>query len=156
MAKIDPLDWVATASRRRPQSTGLTDWFPGTVAPARAGLYERHFTDSCDIPIECSLHFWDGSCWLSRDGRPHWRQVGDYPAWRGLTRELHVGQETSLLRGSRGRQEGQGHERRVRAQLVSADPCYVHAVLLEDDPVATIAPFRAGEAGVWHGLSFIG
>ena len=65
------------------------------------------------------MQYWDGEFWLTREGKPHWRQVGDYPAWRGFARELHAGQEIIILRGSRGRQEGQGRERRVRAQLAA-------------------------------------
>ncbi len=66
-----------------------------------------------------------------------------------------VGQEVVLVRGSSGRQEGLGHERRVRARLDRVDGTNVHATLLQDDPYATTAPFKAGEAGLWHGHSFV-
>ncbi|MEJ6003770.1 hypothetical protein [Paucibacter soli] len=66
-----------------------------------------------------------------------------------------VGREVILVRGSRGRNEGAGRERRVRARLDRVDHVNVFATLLEDDPDATCAPFKAGEAGIWHGHSFI-
>ena len=66
-----------------------------------------------------------------------------------------VGREVVLVRGSPGRKEGPGRERRVRARLDKIDPLNVWATLLEDDPDATVAPFKAGEAGIWHGHSFV-
>jgi hypothetical protein len=81
---ICPLAWVAVAEHRAPHKDGLTHWFSGNIAPAREGWYERHFTDSQMVP-DASVQFWNGVNWLSkRGGEPHWRQVGDYPAWRGL------------------------------------------------------------------------
>ena len=155
MPRIDPLEWLSVANLRRPRYEGLTEWHPGTVAPAHVGWYERHFTDSTICEPSVSMHYWDGLRWLTEQGKPHWRQVGDYPAWRGSTRNLRVGQQIVLIRGSRGRREGPGCERRVRAQLIAATAYNVHAVLLEDDALATSSPKRNGEAGVWHGLSFI-
>lgn len=156
MPKIDPTQWLAKVSEYRPQTEGLTAWFSGEVAPARVGWYERFFTDSTVLAADLSMQYWDGQSWLTADGRRHWRQVGDYPAWRGLTRELRKGQEIVLLRGSRGRTNGPGCERRVRALLISATPHNVAAELLQDDPLATVAPQKTGERGIWHGLSFVG
>jgi hypothetical protein len=87
---IDPIAWLAVANQRRPQVTADREWNPGTVAPSRPDWYERHFTDSMIIEVELSLHFWDGRLWrIKPDGRPHWRQLGDYPAWRET--QLHPG-----------------------------------------------------------------
>lgn len=146
---IDPSEWVNLANKLHPSTEGLTAWLPGDVAPVHAGLYERFFTDGK------LMQQWDGQHWLATLDKPHWRQVGAYPAWRGASKPLQAGQEIVLLRGSRGRSNGPGHERRVRARLVSASPSIVEAVLLEDDIAATNAPTKAGETGVWHGLSFI-
>lgn len=66
-----------------------------------------------------------------------------------------VGAEVVLVRGSRGRTTGPGHERKVRARLDSVSAFDVFATLLEDDPIATTAPFKAGESGVWNGHSFV-
>ena len=155
MGKIDPTNWLQVANERKPSSEGLTPWFSGIQMPAHVGWYERHFTDSMLLAPEQSMQYWDGQYWLTAQGRQHHRQVGQYPAWRGLTRNLQPGQEITLLRGSRGRPHGPGCERRVRARLVSATPYNVIATLLDDDPVATTRPTKAGEQGVWHGLSFI-
>lgn len=52
-------------------------WQSGATAPAEPGWYERLFTDGV------LRHWWDGEDWaLSPTARLHWRQVGDYPAWR--------------------------------------------------------------------------
>lgn len=155
MPKIDPQEWLAVARRQRPSTPGLTDWFPGSVAPFHVGWYERFFTDSETIPVEASMQYWDGQRWLISEGWAHWRQVGEYPSWRGATVRLSAGQVVTLLRGSRGRETGLGCGRRVRARLQSATPYAIHAVLLQDDQLAAVAPFKAGEAGVWHGLSFL-
>lgn len=48
-----------------------------------------------------------------------------------------------------------GCERNVRARLDSVSTFDVFATLLEDDPIATIAPFKAGESDVWSGHSFV-
>lgn len=83
---ICPIEWRDKAATRAPSLAHLTDWIDGTQAPVRVGYYERHFTDSliiCD-----SVQYWDGEAWMWRPGAPpHWRQVGDYPAWRGITEE---------------------------------------------------------------------
>jgi hypothetical protein len=82
--KIDPKEWVEIARERAPSPAFMTDWFDGTVAPVHIGWYERHFTDSMSIG-EWSIQYWDGEVWKTTTGMSHWRQVGDYPAWRGLT-----------------------------------------------------------------------
>lgn len=88
VSSIDPRQWVAVANERRPQMPGLTPWFDGTTAPVRLGWYERHFTDSPNIG-DSTMQYWSGKCWMSHPmEKPHWRQVGDYPAWRGLDAEF--------------------------------------------------------------------
>ena len=47
-----------------------------------------------------------------------------------------IGKEIMLVRGSRGRHVGIGHERRVRARLDAVDGMLVQATLLEDEPSA--------------------
>lgn len=87
---IDPMKWLAKTIVDVPPKRYHTRWFPGTVAPVHKGFYERHFTDSfmMEKPF---MHYWDGKVWRSGKGfPPHWRQVGDYPAWRGLTFMGHV------------------------------------------------------------------
>lgn len=66
-----------------------------------------------------------------------------------------LGQEFRLRRGSRGRTVGEGCDRIVRARLDRVENQMVFATLLEDDPLATAAPKKTGESGIWHGLSFI-
>lgn len=84
---ICPIAWLEVANERAPKFGGVTDWIDGTQAPVRVGHYERHFTDSPTIGF-ASMQYWDGSQWLIRGMlKPHWRQVGDYPAWRGITEE---------------------------------------------------------------------
>jgi hypothetical protein len=81
---IDPNEWLTAANQRAPKVRGKTPWFPGATQPDKCGWYERHFTDS----TLCGpfFHYWDGEFWSAQQGgKPHWRQVGDYPAWRGLT-----------------------------------------------------------------------
>lgn len=82
--KIDPIKWLETANQRRPKLPNTTEWFDGTTAPVHAGWYERHFTDSPSIG-DATMQWWDGMSWYARpcDVFPHWRQVGDYPCWRG-------------------------------------------------------------------------
>jgi hypothetical protein len=81
---LDPKPWVNVASTRRPKLPHTTEWFDGTTAPTRPGWYERHFTDSMVIG-DATMQYWDGEFWRNRPhGTAHWRQVGDYPAWRGL------------------------------------------------------------------------
>ena len=58
----------------------MTRWLDGRTKPARAGWYERLFTDGV------FRQHWNGKAWArEKGGPPHWRQVGDYPCWRGLT-----------------------------------------------------------------------
>jgi hypothetical protein len=83
---INPIEWLKTANKRRPKLPHTTEWFNGLTAPMRPGWYERHFTDSPVIG-DASMQWWDGACWyIEPYGLPHWRQVGDYPAWRGLAK----------------------------------------------------------------------
>lgn len=85
--KINPKQWVVTANARRPKLPHTTDWFDGTTAPTRPGWYERHFTDSMIDDGAGSMQWWDGAHWYTApSGLRHWRQVGDYPAWRGKLR----------------------------------------------------------------------
>lgn len=92
---IDPRAWVNVARERMPQHAGVTDWYDGTTHPARRGVYERHFTDSMHSGM-ASMQYWDGKQWIIRGtDKPHWRQVGDYPAWRGLTKQQHDMQKRS-------------------------------------------------------------
>lgn len=89
---ICPIEWLEMANSRAPRACFMTDWIDGTQAPVRVGYYERHFTDSPWIGM-ASMQYWDGIHWRSRDGLIHWRQVGDYPCWRGITEEqakLHI------------------------------------------------------------------
>lgn len=88
---IDPIKWLAVANERAPKFGGVTGWIDGTQAPARVGYYERHFTDSPSIGF-ASMQYWDGEKWLTSTGMVHWRQVGDYPCWRGLTEEQAINQ----------------------------------------------------------------
>ena len=80
---IDPTLWREHARRSAPADPLVTDWLAGTVAPVHIGWYDRFFTDGL------FRHYWDGQVWRARpDCSPHWRQVGDYPAWRGSTSPL--------------------------------------------------------------------
>lgn len=65
-----------------------------------------------------------------------------------------IGKAILLRRGS-GLGKARGCERLVRARLDAVDGIQVHATLLEEDPLATVPPFHAGDGGVWHGLSFV-
>ena len=91
---------AATESRRHPVATatpqfwlahvgtcgvckerGVKDegWACGSAAPPSPGQYERLYTDGT------YRHWWTGEHWASvENGRPHWRQVGDYPCWRPI------------------------------------------------------------------------
>lgn len=56
----------------------VTNWYHGSTSPVRVGYYERHFSDGI------FAQWWDGEFWLTKEGGiRHWRQVGDYPTWRG-------------------------------------------------------------------------
>ena len=82
---IDPAEWARHADGcmvccKHRRQRGVTRWLDGRTKPARAGWYERLFTDGV------FRHYWNGKVWaVLRGGQPHWRQVGDYPCWRGLT-----------------------------------------------------------------------
>lgn len=92
---ICPICWLKIANDRSPKLPFVTDWINGMQAPVRVGYYERYFSDSRDIG-DWSMQYWDGNVWRARpDSRPHWRQVGDYPAWRGLTEDQHNLQESA-------------------------------------------------------------
>lgn len=87
---IDPAKWLARTAAYIPQKRYHTRWFPGTVAPVHKGFYERYFCDS-SLMTAPFFHYWNGKFWSAqKGGSPHWRQVGDYPAWRGLTFMGHV------------------------------------------------------------------
>ncbi|ABD72119.1 hypothetical protein Rfer_4433 (plasmid) [Rhodoferax ferrireducens T118] len=63
-------------------------WVGGEKAPLATGNYERLFVDGVMIQL------WDGESWRSEGAtKPHWRQVGDYPSWRGL--QVGAGQTTT-------------------------------------------------------------
>lgn len=58
-----------------------TLWYPSGTHPAHVGYYERQYCDGV------YLHYWDDKVWRSdKHSAPHWRQVNDYPTWRGLRR----------------------------------------------------------------------
>ena len=82
--KIEPQSWLIIANERAPKSQSVTEWFSGDTTPETNGYYERHFTDGT------MLQRWDGNVWRvhnpaeKRGCAAHWRQVGDYPCWRGL------------------------------------------------------------------------
>lgn len=85
---IDPAEWLKVANARAKKTRRVTPWFPGTTRPVRIGYYERHFTDSQIVDAKYSLHWWDGLVWRATPNSvAHWRQVGDYPCWRGLAQE---------------------------------------------------------------------
>jgi len=82
---IDPIEWLEFAKARAPRPCFMTEWLDGSTHPVRPGYYERHFTDYNLSPM-AGIQYWDGEYWRrAPDAPPHWRQVGDYPAWRGLT-----------------------------------------------------------------------
>lgn len=85
---ISPQDWLTVANERSPKLPFTTGWICGTEAPARIGWYERHFTDSTmEGGEKWSMQYWDGEFWRRGPNQAaHWRQVGDYPCWRGLTK----------------------------------------------------------------------
>lgn len=87
---IKPDDWHKICHRKRASLIDLhnpeaTPWFPGDVAPVHVGWYDRYFTDGM------YRQWWDGTQWMIETSsnqfgvqmQPHWRQVGDYPMWRG-------------------------------------------------------------------------
>lgn len=79
MPRIEPLSWLQVANERDPQRDGMSPWFHGGLSPAQPDFYERHFTDGT------YRHYWCGQGWRSKkDGPLHWRQAGDYPAWRSI------------------------------------------------------------------------
>lgn len=91
---------------------------------------------------------------IHSDGKPRRNGFDLLPAQPHPLASL-VGREVRIVRGSPSRLTAPGHERRVRARLDRVDGEVVFATLLEDDPAATVSPFKAGETGAWHGLSFV-
>lgn len=82
---IEPADWLVEWDRNLRRvieaftTEAVTPWFVGTTKPARPGWYDRMFTDGL------WRMWWSGLAWhAGKGGPPHWRQVGDYPCWRGL------------------------------------------------------------------------
>lgn len=72
--QINPDNWIHEATEREP---GAHAWKSGKTAPEKPGMYERYFTDGI------FRAYWDGEVWLHANRKGvHWRQVGDYPAWR--------------------------------------------------------------------------
>ena len=71
---IDAESWLKKAVGEK--------WQSGTIAPEKKGVYERLFTDGI------FKNYWNGEQWLrltvGEVGLPHWRQIGDYPCWRGV------------------------------------------------------------------------
>lgn len=118
------------------------DGKPARVAARESGYGRR-------VYIACSRIFPDSGT-PRRSGFTHLPPPELSPAIKKL-----LGQEIVLRRGSRGRATGQGCERTVCARLDRVDGIMVFATLLEDDPMASLAPFKANESGLWHGLSFI-
>lgn len=58
-------------------ATAGDGWVSGEQRPKTTGGYERLFVDGVLVQR------WDGESWWSEGSTvPHWRQVGDYPAWR--------------------------------------------------------------------------
>ncbi len=89
---ICPHTWLSIANGRSPKLPFTTPWFDGTTKPERVGFYERHFTDSMmNGGVKWSMQYWDGEVWRigGPSGKVHWRQVGDYTAWRGITKAQH-------------------------------------------------------------------
>lgn len=76
----DAVSFLEVTRRTRPPQRGTTSWISGLEAPVRIGWYDRNYADAM-----CRT-YWNGSQWMTSDAIdafPHWRQVGDYPAWRG-------------------------------------------------------------------------
>lgn len=71
---INPDTWIHEATEQEP---GAHTWKNGRTAPDQPGMYERYFTDGI------FRSYWDGEQWFHANRKSaHWRQVGDYPAWR--------------------------------------------------------------------------
>lgn len=82
---LNPHAWLChvgecAVCHKHVRARGCTPWMSGHTHPSRAGWYERLFIDGV------FRQHWDGVAWRSRiGGIPHWRPVGHYPCWRGLT-----------------------------------------------------------------------
>ena len=71
--------WYKRVTENSVPTADRTPWFAGDTHPVRVGWFERIFIDGV------FRHYWDGQMWLiDKGGEPHWRQIGEYPAWRGL------------------------------------------------------------------------
>ena len=68
---------------------------------------------------------------------------------------MKFGETVILTRGSRGRTSGPGCEREIKARYIGARGNMVYCELLENDPLATVPPYKAGERGYWNGRSFV-
>lgn len=66
-----------------------------------------------------------------------------------------LGKAIVLVRGSSSRLSGPGCKRQVSARLNRVEGGMVFATLLQDDPLAATPPYKSGESGIWHGLSFV-
>jgi hypothetical protein len=98
---ISPLEWLLTANKRRPKLPHTTKWFSGLTSPALPGWYERHFIDSPSIG-DATMQWWDGEFWRANpEWAMHWRQVGDYPCWRGLAEDPSAAKAESPTRKDR-------------------------------------------------------
>lgn len=83
MSEIKADYWLERTVKNFAPDDGMTEWHSGDVAPLYPGYYERCYTDGI------YKHYWDGALWRHNEQSiaSHWRQVGDYPAWRGITRK---------------------------------------------------------------------
>ncbi|WP_126447979.1 hypothetical protein [Sulfuricystis multivorans] len=79
---------------------------------------------------------------------PMWKEIAPHERPDGIK----PGDEVILRRGScgRGPETGPGYGRDVRARYLDGNEFYVFCELLEDDPGASVPPFKAGEEGCWH------
>lgn len=74
-----------------------TDWFPASVKPVRAGLYETERFQVTDAAAGIRLARWDGFNWryvestglMPAGGRME-MCTRDGDRWRGLTEEAHA------------------------------------------------------------------
>ncbi len=61
-----------------------------------------------------------------------------------------------VRRGSDGREPGdKGCTRYVEAKLIGGRGNEVYCTILEDDPLATVGPFKSGENGHWSKGCFV-
>jgi hypothetical protein len=64
----------------------LTPWFPGTVKPARVGVYERKHAEGVYAWSRWSGKYWIATAWLRAENANARRGKSGYQAlpWRGL------------------------------------------------------------------------